>query len=63
MAVQDFGGKLLGSPIEIIAADHQNKPDIGAALARKWFDTEGVDVILDLANSAVVLALAGLSLL
>ncbi|GJD48356.1 hypothetical protein OPKNFCMD_1074 [Methylobacterium crusticola] len=58
MAVEDFGGTLLGAPIQVIAADHQNKPDIGSGIARKWYDTEGVDVILDLANSAVALAVS-----
>ena len=58
MAIQDFGGKLLGAPIEMISADHQNKPDIGSGIARKWYDTENVDVILDLSNSAVALAVS-----
>lgn len=58
MAIADFGGKLLGSPIELVVADHQNKADIGAGIARKWIDTENVDVILDLANSAVALAVS-----
>ena len=43
-------------PVEIVSADHQNKPDVGAAIARHWFDTEDVDVIMDLPNSAVALA-------
>ena len=55
LAVDDFSAKL-GVPVEIISADHQNKPDVGAAIARKWFDTENVDVIMDLPNSAVALA-------
>ncbi|KMO18457.1 ABC transporter substrate-binding protein [Methylobacterium platani] len=58
MAIQDFGGKLLGSPIAMISADHQNKPDIGSSIARKWYDTENVNVILDLSNSAVALAVS-----
>lgn len=58
MAVQDFGGKMLGKPIEVVFADHQNKPDIGSTIARKWYDTENVDAILDLANSAVALAVS-----
>src|SRR3954471_20835613 len=61
MAVEDFGGKVLGQPIEVIAADHQNKADIGAALATKWFDAEGVDVITDLPNSGVVLAVQNIA--
>ena len=57
MAVADFGGTVLGKPIEVIAGDHQNKPDIGAALARKWYDIDKVDVILDIPNSGVALAI------
>lgn len=56
MAVDDFGGKVLGKPIAVITADHQNKPDIAAALGAQWFDTEGVDAITDVAGSAVALA-------
>lgn len=55
LAVDDFSKKL-GVPVEIVSADHQNKPDIGAAIARRWFDTENVDVVMDLPNSAVALA-------
>ncbi|MBP32562.1 ABC transporter substrate-binding protein [Methylobacterium sp.] len=56
MAVDDFGGKVLGKPISIITADHQNKADIAASISRKWFDIEGVDTITDVAGSAVALA-------
>ncbi len=56
MAVEDYGGKVLGRPIEVIFADHQNKPDIGANIARQWIETEGVNLILDIPNSAVGLA-------
>lgn len=56
MAVDDFGGKVLGKPITVVTADHQNKADIAAALSRKWFETEGVDAITDVAGSAVALA-------
>ena len=56
MAVEDFGGKVRGKPIEVISADHQNKPDVGSSLARKWFDTEGVDVVVDAIGSAVAFA-------
>jgi branched-chain amino acid transport system substrate-binding protein len=56
MAVEDYGGKVLGRPIEVIFADHQNKPDIGANPARQWIETEGVSLILDIPNSAVGLA-------
>ena len=60
MAIADFGGKLLGQPIELIFADHQNKTDIASGVARRWIDTENVDVLLDIGNSAVALALADL---
>lgn len=61
MAVEDFGGRMFGRPIEVISADHQNKADVGAAKAREWFDTGGVDLINDLANSGVALAVAGVA--
>src|ERR1051325_2099325 len=47
MAVDDFGKTVLGKPIVVISGDHQLKPDIGAGLARRWYDTEQVDVIMD----------------
>jgi branched-chain amino acid transport system substrate-binding protein len=56
MAVEDFGGKVLGKPIEIIVGDHQNKPDIASAMARRWFEVDGVNAIAELTNSAVALA-------
>jgi branched-chain amino acid transport system substrate-binding protein len=56
MAVEDFGGSVLGKKIEIVTADHQNRPDIAATTARKWFDTDAVDMITDLAGSASALA-------
>lgn len=56
MAIADFGGKVLGQPIEIISADHQNKADIAANKAREWADTEGVDVFAELVTSSVALA-------
>jgi branched-chain amino acid transport system substrate-binding protein len=55
MAVADFGGAVLGRPIELLGGDHQNKPDVGAALARRWYDVEGVGLITGLTNSAVAL--------
>ena len=58
MAVADFGGKIFGKPIEVVFADHQNKPDIGAAKAREWFDTQGVDMITDVPTSSVAIAIA-----
>ena len=57
LAVEDFA-KQSNRKVEVLAADHQNKPDIGAASAGRWFDTEGVDMIIDLPNSAVALAVA-----
>lgn len=56
MAVEDFGGTVGGRPVEVIAADHQNRPDTGVAIAREWFDRQGVSVVADLVNSAVALA-------
>jgi branched-chain amino acid transport system substrate-binding protein len=56
MAVADFGGALNGKKIEIVSADHQNKPDIATSIARKWFDEDGVDLITDLTTSSVALA-------
>jgi branched-chain amino acid transport system substrate-binding protein len=55
LAVADYSAKL-GVPVEIVSADHQNKPDVGADIARRWFDNESVDVVMDLPNSAVALA-------
>ncbi|WP_010138684.1 ABC transporter substrate-binding protein [Oceanicola sp. S124] len=57
MAIADFGGEVLGKPIEFVSADHQNKPDVALSIAREWLDTEGVDVIMDVPNSAVALGL------
>jgi len=56
LAIEDFGGKIGNTPIEFIYADHQNKPDVGVSIANKWYDTEQVDVIVDVVNSAVALA-------
>lgn len=56
MAVEDFGGEVLGVPIEVISADHQNKADIASATARSWIDQEGVDMITEITNSAAALA-------
>jgi branched-chain amino acid transport system substrate-binding protein len=58
MAVDDFGGKVLGAPIQVISADHQNKADIGAGKAREWYEAEKVDMITDLLNSGVGIATA-----
>lgn len=58
MAVEDFGGKVLGKPIEVVVADHQNKPDVASGLARKWFDVEKVDMVANLINSSVALSVS-----
>ncbi len=56
MAAEDFGGKVLGRPIEILGADHQNKPDVGSNVVRQWFDRDGVLAIADVPTSSVALA-------
>jgi len=56
MAIDDFGGKVLGRPIELLSADHQTKPDIGAQIARKWYDVDGVSMITGIGTSSVALA-------
>src|SRR5829696_7980324 len=56
MAVEDFGGKVANAPIEVITADHQNKPDVASNLARQWYDVEHVDAIMELTTSSVALA-------
>lgn len=61
MAAEDFGGTVQGAPIEIISADHQNKPDIASNIARQWYDTEQVDAIMELTTSSVALAVQGIS--
>ncbi|MEA2879259.1 MAG: branched-chain amino acid transport system substrate-binding protein [Hyphomicrobiales bacterium] len=61
LAVEDFGGSVLGKKIEIVSGDHQNKPDIGALIARSWYDVEKVDIVIGLGNSAVALAVQALA--
>ena len=61
LAVEDFGPTVLGRPIEVVAADHQSKPDVASTLARRWYDVEGVDMITDLGNSAVALGVQALA--
>lgn len=56
MAVADMGGKIGDTPVEIVSADHQNKADIGASIAKRWFEADGVDAIVDVPSSAVALA-------
>jgi branched-chain amino acid transport system substrate-binding protein len=61
MAIEDFGGDVLGKKIEMITADHQNKPDLAVSIARRWYDTEAVDMITELTTSSVALAVQELS--
>ncbi|UWM79191.1 ABC transporter substrate-binding protein (plasmid) [Rhizobium sp. WSM4643] len=61
MAVEDFGGKVLDVPVEIVDADHQNKPDIASNIARQWYDTEQVDAIMELTTSSVALAVQAIA--
>jgi branched-chain amino acid transport system substrate-binding protein len=61
MAVDDFGGTVLGKPISVIVGDHQDKPDVGASIARRWYDTEQVDLIVDVPVSAVGLAVESIA--
>jgi branched-chain amino acid transport system substrate-binding protein len=61
MAVEDFGGTVLGQPVEVVTADHQNKADIASNIARQWYDTEQVDAIMELTTSSVALAVQALS--
>ena len=56
MAAEDFGGTVLGKPIVVVSADHQNKPDVGASIARAWYDREQVDAIVDVPVSSVAFA-------
>lgn len=56
MAIEDFGGTVLGKPIQLLNADHQNKPDVAANIANRWYDADNVDVIVDVPNSAAALA-------
>src|SRR5262250_2977938 len=52
MAVEDFGAGKKGMKVEVVSADHQNKPDVGSNIARQWYDTDGVDVIVDVPTSS-----------
>jgi branched-chain amino acid transport system substrate-binding protein len=61
MAVEDFGGNVLGVPVEIVDADHQNKADIASNIARQWFDTDQVDAIMELTTSSVALAVQAIA--
>jgi branched-chain amino acid transport system substrate-binding protein len=61
MAIEDFGGEVLGQKIELVTADHQNKPDLAVAIARRWYDADNVDMITELTTSSVALAVQELS--
>lgn len=61
MAIEDFGGEVLGQKIEMITADHQNKPDLATSIARRWYDADHVDMITELTTSSVALAVQDLS--
>ena len=61
MAVEDLGGKIGDATVSVVSADHQNSPDTGASITRKWYDTEGVDAIVDVPNSAIALAVNDLT--
>jgi branched-chain amino acid transport system substrate-binding protein len=61
MAVADYGGKVKGKPVEVISADHQNKPDVGVGIARNWYDNEKVDAIFDVPTSSVALPVSALT--
>src|SRR3954449_11518708 len=61
MAGEDFGGSVLGHPVEVITADHQNKPDLASSIARRWYEVENVDMITELTTSSVALAIHELS--
>ena len=61
MAIDDFGGKVNGMPIELLSADHQNKPDIAAAKAREWIDTQGLTMLFGGTSSGTALAMAKLA--
>jgi enoyl-CoA hydratase/carnithine racemase len=61
LAVEELGGKVGERRIEIVSADHQNKPDVGSAIARNWFDRENVDIIVDVITSSVALAVQSIA--
>jgi len=61
MAVEDFGGKVLNAPVEVVTADHQNKPDVASTVARQWYDVDKVDAIMELTTSSVALAIQQLT--
>ncbi|HXQ52026.1 MAG TPA: ABC transporter substrate-binding protein [Stellaceae bacterium] len=60
MAAKDFGGTVAGVPIQVVSADHQNKPDVGKAIVQRWIDEDGVDAVVDVPTSSVALAVQDL---
>lgn len=61
LAIEEMGGTVLGKPISLVSGDHQHRPDIGSSMVRKWYDTDGVDVVVDVPNSSVALAVQGIA--
>ena len=61
LALEDFGPAVLGRPVEIVSADHQNKPDVATAIGRQWFDVDGVSMVTDPTNSSVAIAVQSLA--
>src|SRR3954465_3454224 len=61
MAIEDFGGEVLGQKVELLTADHQNQPDLAVSIARRWYDADGVDMITELTTSTVALAVQKIS--
>src|SRR6201990_1288638 len=61
MAVSDYGATVKGKPVEVISADHQNKPDVGVGIARNWYDNEKVDAIFEVPSSSVALPISALT--
>ena len=61
LAIEELGGSVLGKPVSLVSGDHQHRPDIGSSMVRKWYDTDGVDVVVDVPNSSVALAVQGIA--
>jgi branched-chain amino acid transport system substrate-binding protein len=61
MAVADYGAKVAGKPVQVVSADHQNKPDVGVNIARNWYDNDKVDAIFDVPTSSVALPISALT--
>ena len=61
MAIADFGGKAVGAPVTVLTADHQSRPDIGAAIARRWYEIDGVDAIVDVSQTNIAFPISDLA--